>query len=144
MIEKKLLRIARDPPSILGSTKLADFSLRPTTVKPIKTTIIHPQLRDLILQLSRGKVFYPRGTTVEGIRWMPQERDDNQPRAVGKNDEGDRRTAFKLDFAPNCLVANETIFACGGQHGELFVTDLPEPYFCASRSYRPSPNPILL
>nr|ODN95078.1 hypothetical protein L204_04425 [Cryptococcus depauperatus CBS 7855] len=138
--------MARDPPSILSSTELADLSLRPTAVKSAKITIIHPQLRDLILPLSRGRVFYPRGTTVEEIRWMPQERDDNQPRAAGKSDEGDRKTAFKLDFAPNCLVANETIFACGGQHGELFVTDLPEPYFCASRSYHPSPkfNPFVV
>lgn len=32
-----------------------------------RPTIIHPQLRDLILPLERGKVLYPTGTSIEEL-----------------------------------------------------------------------------
>lgn len=65
----------RDPPSSLGSTELRDISFTPTAIRPAKITIIHPQLRDLILPLSRGRVLYPRGLNIDEIRWFPNDED---------------------------------------------------------------------
>ncbi|OXG21572.1 hypothetical protein C366_01253 [Cryptococcus neoformans Tu401-1] len=117
--------MARDPPSSLSSTELRDISFTPTSIRPAKVTIIHPQLRDLILPLSRGRVLYPRGLNIDEIRWFPNAEDDDS--ASKLNDVGTTRTVFKLDFAANCLVSNSNMFACGGQHGELFVSSIPQP-----------------
>lgn len=67
----------RDPPSSLSSTELRDISFTPTSIRPAKVTIIHPQLRDLILPLSRGRVLYPRGLNIDEIRWFPNAEDDD-------------------------------------------------------------------
>ncbi|WVO20833.1 uncharacterized protein IAS62_002133 [Cryptococcus decagattii] len=120
--------MARDPPSSLSSTELRDISFTPTAIRPARITIIHPQLRDLILPLSRGRVLYPRGLNIDEIRWLPNAEDDDEaPKPNDRNGPGNTRTAFKLDFAANCLVSNSNIFACGGQHGELFVSSIPQP-----------------
>ncbi|KIR32772.1 hypothetical protein I352_04707 [Cryptococcus deuterogattii MMRL2647] len=120
--------MARDPPSSLSSTELRDISFTPTAVRPARITIIHPQLRDLILPLSRGRVLYPRGLNIDEIRWLPNAEDDDEaPKPNDRNGPGNTRTVFKLDFAANCLVSNSNIFACGGQHGELFVSSIPQP-----------------
>ncbi|KAL0254052.1 hypothetical protein I308_101431 [Cryptococcus tetragattii IND107] len=120
--------MARDPPSSLSSTELRDISFTPTAIRPARITIIHPQLRDLILPLSRGRVLYPRGLNIDEIRWLPNAEDDDEaPNPNDRNGPGNTRTVFKLDFAANCLVSNSNIFACGGQHGELFVSSIPQP-----------------
>nr|XP_019001991.1 uncharacterized protein I203_05127 [Kwoniella mangroviensis CBS 8507]OCF65452.1 hypothetical protein I203_05127 [Kwoniella mangroviensis CBS 8507] len=118
-----------DPPCLLSSSELRDLSLAPSAIRSAKITIIHPQLRDLILPLERGRVLYPRGTTIEEQRWLP---------AIGEDEEGEEgmakrgitgstRPLINLDFVPNCLTASSSIFACGGQHGELYICDLPQP-----------------
>lgn len=65
-----------DPPSppsaAASSSELRDLSLQPPHVRQGKITIIHPQLRDLILPLKRGHVLYPRGTTLEEQSWEPE------------------------------------------------------------------------
>ena len=66
----------RDPPSLVASSELRDLSLQPSTVRPTEITIIHQQLRDLILPLERGKVLYPRGTAIEQLCWEPENEED--------------------------------------------------------------------
>ncbi|WVQ78405.1 hypothetical protein IAT38_000491 [Cryptococcus sp. DSM 104549] len=119
--------MARDPPSLLNSTELSDVSLTPTAVRSAKITIIHPQLRDLVLPLARGRLFYPRGTSIEEQRWLPPADDEGTSKRNERSITGSARPILKLDFAPNCLTASQSIFACGGQHGELYVCDLPQP-----------------
>ncbi|OCF36577.1 hypothetical protein I316_01828 [Kwoniella heveanensis BCC8398] len=136
--------MARDPPSLLSSSsELRDISPTPSSVRSAKITIIHPQLRDLILPLERGRVLYPRGTTVEEQRWLPSADRDNgdgdgdrdDVRLEGDEDEGpskrgitgSTRPLLNLSFTPNCLTASSTILACGGQHGELYLCNLPQP-----------------
>ncbi|WVF72104.1 hypothetical protein IAT40_006916 [Kwoniella sp. CBS 6097] len=133
--------MARDPPSLLSSSELRDISPNPSSIRSAKITIIHPQLRDLILPLERGRVLYPRGTTVEEQRWLPSPDYDPDERLEGDGDEGpskrgitgSTRPLLNLSFTPNCLTASSTILACGGQHGELYMCDLPQP---------PTPNPL--
>ena len=55
------------------SSELSDLSLTPTHVCSARITIIHPQLRDLILPLGRGDVLYPRGNTIDHLSWNPDE-----------------------------------------------------------------------
>ncbi|ODN83234.1 hypothetical protein L202_01414 [Cryptococcus amylolentus CBS 6039] len=110
--------MARDPPSRLGSTELEDISLTPSAVKAAGVTIIHPQLRDLILPLEKGRVYYPRGQNVEEMRWSDE---DSVSKETNRN--GSTRTAFRLDFPAVCLTVGSGLFACGGQHGELFVCE---------------------
>lgn len=78
----------RDPPSSLSSTELRDISFTPTAIRPARITIIHPQLRDLILPLSRGRVLYPRGLNIDEIRWLPNAEDDDE--APNPNDRNVR------------------------------------------------------
>lgn len=59
----------RDPPSLLASSELRDLALQPTAVRNARITIIHPQLRDLILPLERGRVLHPRGFGIEEMQW---------------------------------------------------------------------------
>lgn len=59
-----------DPPSLASTSELRDLSLQPSQVRSANISIIHPQLRDLILPLARGCVLYPRGQTLEWQRWM--------------------------------------------------------------------------
>ncbi|WVR05161.1 hypothetical protein IAU60_002173 [Kwoniella sp. DSM 27419] len=121
--------MARDPPSLLASSELRDISPTPTSVRSAKITIIHPQLRDLILPLERGRVLYPRGTTIEEQRWLPStDQEDEGDEGMSKRGiTGSTRPLLNLDFVPNCLTASATILACGGQHGELYIRDLPQP-----------------
>jgi len=43
-----------------------------------RPTIIHPQLRDLILPLERGKILYPRGNSIEELTFgHPGENDED-------------------------------------------------------------------
>ncbi|WWD16043.1 hypothetical protein CI109_100468 [Kwoniella shandongensis] len=118
--------MARDPPSLLASSELRDISLQPTAIRSAKITIVHPQLRDLILPLARGRILYPRGPTIEEQRWLPSS--DEEDGGVKRGITGSTRPLLKLDFVPNCLTASQTILACGGQHGELYICDLPQPH----------------
>ncbi|ORX33426.1 hypothetical protein BD324DRAFT_639736 [Kockovaella imperatae] len=115
--------MARDPPPIVSSSELRDLSLEPTDVRPAHISIIHPQLRDLVLPLDRAHVLYPRGTIIEEQRWSPPE--DNEPGPSKGVRNGTTRTFARLTFTPNCLTATGPIMACGGQHGELYMTNLP-------------------
>nr|XP_019013613.1 uncharacterized protein I206_01683 [Kwoniella pini CBS 10737]OCF52394.1 hypothetical protein I206_01683 [Kwoniella pini CBS 10737] len=127
--------MARDPPSLLSSSELRDISLTPTSVRSARITIIHPQLRDLILPLERGRVLYPRGMTIEEQRWLPaiEEEDGTTKRGI----TGSTRPLLNLNFVPNCLTASSSIFACGGQHGELYICNLPQP-----TNSNPALNPL--
>ncbi|KAK8869692.1 hypothetical protein IAR55_000260 [Kwoniella newhampshirensis] len=118
--------MARDPPSLLAASELRDISLQPTAIRSAKITIVHPQLRDLILPLARGRILYPRGPTIEEQRWLPS--GDEEDGGVKRGITGSSRPLLKLDFVPNCLTASQTILACGGQHGELYICDLPQPH----------------
>lgn len=62
-----------DPPSLLSSSELRDISLQPSAISNARITIVHPQLRDLILPVERGRVLYPRGNGIEELRWKVQE-----------------------------------------------------------------------
>ncbi|WVQ98832.1 hypothetical protein IAU59_005963 [Kwoniella sp. CBS 9459] len=134
--------MARDPPSLLSSSELRDISSNPSSIRSAKITIIHPQLRDLILPLERGRVLYPRGTTVEEQRWLPSaDHDHVDDRGDEDGDDGpskrgitgSTRPLLNLSFTPNCLTASSSILACGGQHGELYLCNLPQP---------PTPDPL--
>jgi len=60
--------MARDPPPSLDhSPNLRYLPLEPSNVIKARPTIIHPQLRDLILPLERGKILYPRGNSIEEL-----------------------------------------------------------------------------
>ncbi|WVW83001.1 hypothetical protein I302_105017 [Kwoniella bestiolae CBS 10118] len=128
--------MARDPPSLLSSSELRDISLTPSSIRSAKITIIHPQLRDLILPLERGRVLYPRGASIEEQRWLPAiEEEEGEEGMAKRGITGSTRPLIQLDFVPNCLTASQSIFACGGQHGELYISDLPQPL-------PSSPNPL--
>ena len=73
-----LLTIAHrsDPPIPTTSSEMRDLSLTPSSVRAARITIIHPQLRDLILPLDRGNVLYPKGTTLEQQRWVDEDEED--------------------------------------------------------------------
>lgn len=61
-----------DPPMLLdASPHLRDLTLTPSTIKHASPVIIHPQLRDLILPLERGRILYPRGGAIEELSWLP-------------------------------------------------------------------------
>ena len=68
---QKLIYLS-DPPSLLANSELRDISLRPSTISNARITIIHPQLRDLILPVERGRVLYPRGNGIEEVRWKSE------------------------------------------------------------------------
>jgi hypothetical protein len=74
------LTMTRDPPRIPSSLdtspNLHDLPLEPSAVVKARPTIIHPQLRDLILPLERGRVLYPRGNSIEDLSWTTTEKDD--------------------------------------------------------------------
>ncbi|CAD6581228.1 MAG: hypothetical protein TREMPRED_002944 [Tremellales sp. Tagirdzhanova-0007] len=112
--------MARDPPSLVASSELRDLSLQPSAVKPTEITIIHQQLRDLILPLERGKVLYPRGTAIEQLCWSPEIDEDG---SSGPSSTATTSFRAKLLFTPNCLTASDQLLACGGQHGELYITN---------------------
>ncbi|KAL1405486.1 hypothetical protein Q8F55_009120 [Vanrija albida] len=131
--------MTRESPSLLGSSELRDVALVPHAVRAANITIIHPQLRDLVLPLARGHVLYPRGTAIEEARWRDVDDDDepegkppqsaftaaaDTPRATFTG-QHTAKTLFKLGFTPTCLTSSGAILACGGQKGELFLCDLP-------------------
>jgi hypothetical protein len=68
-----------------SSSELRDLSLKPTGIHSSKITIVHPQLRDLILPLSRGHVMYPRGQTIEELKWHTEDLDGVEQGAAGSN-----------------------------------------------------------
>lgn len=70
--------LLRDPPSLLASSELRDLPLEPTFLVDARITIIHPQLRDLILPLERRKVWYPHGNSIEEISWTERECEDEE------------------------------------------------------------------
>ena len=81
-------------PALLdASPHLRDLSLRPSAIKDARPVIIHPQLRDLILPLERGRVFYPTTNAIEELSWRAS--DDNRDADVegdeGMEDDEDRK-----------------------------------------------------
>lgn len=65
-------------PALLNSSpNLRDFDLKPSAIKDAKPAIIHPQLRDLILPLERGRVLYPRGGAIEELTWKARDEDSD-------------------------------------------------------------------
>ena len=56
-------------------------------MRPAKITIIHPQLRDLVLPLERGRVLYPRGNGIDEQRWVTRNEDEE--------DEMDEETGMR-------------------------------------------------
>ena len=71
------INIDSDPPSLISSSELRELSLRPSSIQPAQITIIHPQLRDLILPLERANLLYPRGTSVQQISWQRHIEEDD-------------------------------------------------------------------
>jgi len=55
------------PPALDHSPNLRDLPLQPSAIVKARPTIIHPQLRDLILPLERGRILYPRGNSIEEL-----------------------------------------------------------------------------
>jgi hypothetical protein len=84
-----------DPPPSLSpqdtSPNLRDLQLEPTAIVKARPTIIHPQLRDLILPLERGRVLYPRGNSIEDLRFFPKQDDEEE--------EG-----LKSSVSPHCAL----------------------------------------
>jgi hypothetical protein len=98
------------------SSELRDLSTAPTSVRPANITIIHPQLRDLVLPLERGRVVYPHGTVVEEQYWVD---DDDNP-----GDQPSHTSSLaKLAFVPTCLTSKCVSGGLGGgwwhANGEL-------------------------
>lgn len=117
-----------------SSSELRDVDFRPSSLVHASVTIIHPQLRDLILPLDRGHIIYPHVQTLQEMRWDPPEEmspgEDGYEAATPSPWErsyGDimsglyggrshrrseapakplpsTRTLFKLDFTPTCLT----------------------------------------
>ena len=73
------LTSTRDPPSLVSSSELRDLPLQPSDIRPARITVVHHQLRDLLLPLDRGHVLYPRGTSIEELRWSPLADDEPGP-----------------------------------------------------------------
>lgn len=68
------------------------MSLAPSCVRAANISIIHPQLRDLVLPVGRGHVLYPHGSTIEEHKWRPD--------SPGSN----TTMLYKLIFTPSCLT----------------------------------------
>ena len=62
-----------DPPSLLAGSELRDLCFRPRNDYNAAVTIVHPQLRDLILPLHRGRVLFPHGTNINEMLWEPED-----------------------------------------------------------------------
>ena len=75
-------------PLLNASPHLRDLSLKPNAIHSAKISIIHPQLRDLILPLERGRVLYPRGKDVEELSWTVENPDGFEHEAEMDDDEG--------------------------------------------------------
>ena len=85
--------MARDPPPSLDhSPNLRDLPLEPSNVIKARPTIIHPQFRDLILPLIRGKILYPRGNSIEELTFGHPHEDDKDHDDDDLDMEGTRRT----------------------------------------------------
>jgi hypothetical protein len=85
--------MTRDPhPALNHSTNLRDLPLEPSNIIKARPTIIHPQLRDLILPLERGKVLYPRGNSIEELTFShssPDNEDEDDGEEMGMETEMD-------------------------------------------------------
>jgi hypothetical protein len=98
------------PPSISSqdtSPNLRDLQLEPTAIVKARPTIIHPQLRDLILPLERGRVLYPRGNSIEDLRFFPRLEEDEEEEGmkssvVGPHLGSGRDIAYRLDSRVEC------------------------------------------
>lgn len=86
------LTMTRDPPPFLDhSPNLRELPLEPSNVIKARPTIIHPQLRDLILPLERGKVLYPRGNSIEELTFGYSHEDDEDLDHDDMDMDGTRR-----------------------------------------------------
>jgi len=66
------------PPALDHSPNLRDLPLQPSAIVKARPTIIHPQLRDLILPLERGRILYPRGNSIEELTFSSGHDHDNE------------------------------------------------------------------
>lgn len=95
-----------DPPTpspalLEASPQLRDLDLRPSAIKSANPVIIHPQLRDLILPLERGRVLYPRGGAIEELSWTArsENEDESMDLDMREADKVRYRSAAKLEGA---------------------------------------------
>lgn len=84
-----------DPPSLLAGSELRDISFRPTNIHDAPITIVHPQLRDLILPIQRGRVLFPHGTDISEMTWEPQQDEDDDEEEAGGMDVERVRSASR-------------------------------------------------
>lgn len=63
-----------DTNPVESSSELRDVDFQPSSIVQAQVTIIHPQLRDLILPLERGHIIYPHVMTLESMRWAAPEK----------------------------------------------------------------------
>ena len=88
-----------DPPpsrsSLDASPNLRDLPVGPSAIVKARPTIIHPQLRDLILPLERGRVLYPRGNSIEDLRFYHLNEDDEEEEGM-KSSVRHRRTIRRI------------------------------------------------
>lgn len=96
-----------DSPSAYDSSELRDLSTTPTSVRSANITIIHPQLRDLLLPLERGRVLYPHGTVIEEQQWRTNYDDDNPG-----DSPSHIQNLYKLAFVPTCLTSKCVLLSC--------------------------------
>ena len=85
--------MTRDPlPSLDHSPNLRGLSLKPWNIIKARPTIIHPQLRDLILPLERGKILYPRGNSIEELTFVHpcHDDEDHDDTDMEENNDGTR------------------------------------------------------
>jgi len=79
------------PPSLDHSPNLRDLHLQPSAIIKARPTIIHPQLRDLILPLERGRVLYPRGNSIEELTFSTDHENEDE-------DEDDRTDGMGMEM----------------------------------------------
>ena len=76
------------PPALDHSPNLRDLPLQPSAIIKARPTIIHPQLRDLILPLERGRILYPRGNSIEELTFSSDHGDHDHDHDHDKESEG--------------------------------------------------------
>lgn len=72
----------------LANTELRDLDTNPSNVIDAAITIVHPQLRDLIVAESRGHVYYPRGSEIKEVYFGDAHADQLRAAKLDNDDVG--------------------------------------------------------
>lgn len=108
-----------DTNPVESSSELRDVDFQPSSLVHASVTIIHPQLRDLILPLERGHIIYPHVMTLESMRWPAPEK--LSPRG---DDTGDLPTPSPWE---RCYEEAMSGFYAGRPPGRAASPAKPQP-----------------